>query len=191
MHRTILLCSTLFIFTIASAQQIIQSVPVGWRGNSLELHTVHDESGKQHASFLVSDDSIRIFLLNAEDSLIKEFAVQRLNSEELRGGFISQNKIYFYCGYRFPHGSHNYVIDISDGSLSQNLEMTDEGKDKVIDRISAGDCFMIFSINKKTSEFIVSKWTGKDSAEIQPGILSATRISGTSLRDLLWIYQEY
>lgn len=166
MRRLLLLWLTLSAFSPIFSQQIIQSAPVGWRGNSLELHTVRDQAGLQHASFLVSDDSIRIFLLDGRDSLVKTFTVLRLNEEELRGGFIAQNKIYFFCGYRFPRGSHNYVLDTNDGTVSQNLETIEEGKDKVIDRISAGDCFMIFSINKKTSEFIISKWTHTDSAEV-------------------------
>jgi hypothetical protein len=166
MRRLLLLCITLSVFSPLFCQQIIQSAPVGWRGSSLELHTLHDLSGNQHASFLVNDDSIRIFLLDARDSLVKTFTVLRLNEEEFRGGFISGNKIFYFCGYRFPRGSHNYVLDTNDGTVSQNLEVIEEGKDKVIDRISAGDCFMIFSINKKTSEFIVSKWTSIDSEEV-------------------------
>src|ERR1700680_2871092 len=164
--RFTLLCLAVSFFGTISGQEIIHQEPVGWRGGGIELHTVADKSGKLHVTFLVNDDSIRIFLLNQADSIEKEFNIARMHGEEVRGGFIDQRKIYLFCGYKSPRGLHNYVFNIDDGGFTQNLVISNGGKENVIDRISAGDCFMVFSIDKKTSEFIISKWSSPDSAEI-------------------------
>ena len=166
MLRLALICLAFSLFKQLSAQEIIKQEPVGWKGSGIELHTIRDKSGKQRASCLVNDDSIRIFLLNQNDVIEKEFYIARMNGEEVRGGFIDKGKIYLFCGYKFPRGLHNYTIQIEEGKVTQNLVVSESRKDQVIDRISAGDCFLVFSVNKKPFEFIISKWTNTDSAEI-------------------------
>jgi hypothetical protein len=163
MLRQNLLLAAFFICGTLSAQEVIHEEPIGWRGGSIELHTIRDKSGNQQASILVNDDSIRVFLLNRqEDSIISEFDMSRVNQEKLRGGFIDQGKIYLFCSYKFPHGLHNYVINTRDGMIGQNLVIDEGSKEKVIDWISAGDHFLFFTINKKTSQFIIHNWRNQE-----------------------------
>lgn len=130
------------------------------------MHSFADRYGKHRCTVLVNHDSIRIFLVDQADSLEKEFNLARHDDEEVRGGFINGDKIYIFCGNKVPHGLHNYVINMDDRKFTQNLVVSNGGKGVLIDRINAGDCYLVFSIYKKTSEFIISKWSGPDSAEI-------------------------
>ena len=166
MLRFTLLCLAVSFFGTISGQEIIHQEQVGWRGGDVEMHTIADKSGKLHCTILVNDDSIRLFLLNQADGIEKEFNIARMHGEEVRGGFINQRKIYLFCGYKVPPGLHNYVFNIDDGGFTQNLVISNGGKGNVIDRINAGDCYLVLSIAKKTSEFIISKWSSPDSAEI-------------------------
>jgi hypothetical protein len=166
MLRLTLICFAVSFFEALSGQEIINKEPIGWKDKDIELHTIRDQSGQQRATFLVSEDSIRIFLLDQQDNIEKEFRIARINGEEIRGGFIEQAKIYLFCGYKFPRGLHNYVINIPDGSITQNLVISQGGKEEVIDRMSAGNCFLVFSINRRPSEFVISKWSSPDSADM-------------------------
>jgi hypothetical protein len=166
MLRIVLLCVAMSFFGTISGQQIIHQEYIGWRGGSVEMNTFADKSGKLHCIVLANGDSMRIFLLNQADSLEKVFNIERKHEEEVRGGFIKDQKIFLFCGYKFPRGLHNYVINIGDGSLTQNLVVSKGGKGDVIERINAGDSYMVFSIDKKTSEFFISKWSSPDSADI-------------------------
>ena len=165
MHRILLIGLAVFLSTALSGQSVFQEEKVGWKGNNIELHTVHDKTGKQHALFLVSDDSIRVILTGSQDNIIREFSISRMNEEKVLGAFINQQKIFLFCAYRQPHGFHNYVLDIGNGTISQALVADDPGKEKMIDRLSAGDHFLYFVINRKTSEFIIYDWHNQEDAD--------------------------
>jgi hypothetical protein len=166
MLRYLLVCLTVSFFGTVSGQEIIHREHIGWSGGDVEMHTFSDKPGYLRCTVLANDDSIRLFLSDPSDYLGKEFNISRAQGEEILGGFIDQHKIYLFCGYKNPRGFHNYVFNIDDGTFTQNLVISEGKKGNVIDRISAGDCFMVFSINKKTSEFTISRWSIPDSADI-------------------------
>jgi hypothetical protein len=62
MQRLLLTGLAGFLFSTLSAQEVIYSEVIGWKGNDIELHTIPDKLGQQHAMFLVREDSIRDFL---------------------------------------------------------------------------------------------------------------------------------
>ena len=150
----------------SSAQEIIVEKSIGWKGNAVQLNTIRNTEGNLHATILSNNDSFRIFLMGNQDTIEKEISLKRQNKEEIRGGFIAQRKIYIFCGNILPRGLHNYIIDMDGGMISQHFVPSKISNDEVIDRASAGNCYMVFSLDKKTSEFIVSKWKNPDSAHV-------------------------
>ncbi len=183
MFRCVLLCMSISFFGTVSAQ-IIHQEYIGWRGGSVEMNTFADKSGKLHCIVLANGDSIRIFLLNQADTLEKVFNVERKHGEEVRGGFIKDQKIFLFCGYKLPRGLHNYVINIIDGSFTQNLVVSKGSKGVVVERINAGDCYMVVSADISTSEIFISKWSNPDSADITGYIIDDKDIWKETLVDV-------
>jgi hypothetical protein len=169
MLRFQLVCLVMTFFGILSAQKIIHEVPVGWNGSGIELNTIQDKYGSRHATFLLNDDSIRVYFLNQHDSIENVFNISRIYGEKIRGGFIDLHKIYLFCIYKIPHLPrivlHNYVFNLDDGKISQKSIESAPSKTLSIDRISAGDHFLNFSVDKKKSEFIFYDWRNQDSSE--------------------------
>jgi hypothetical protein len=67
MYRLLLTGLTVFSFSTLSAQKVIHSEMIGWKGNDIELHTIPDKLREQHAMFLVNEDSIRGFLVDHKE----------------------------------------------------------------------------------------------------------------------------
>jgi hypothetical protein len=162
MLRFLLTSFIIFYFGTLSAQEIIHEEQIGWRGSDISLSTIPDKTGSTHCMVLVNDDSIRCFQLDQSEKIVGEFHLPRLNREKVLGGFIRDGKIYLFLDYRYPPALHNYVLDPGTGSISQNLVAFDLKKEKVVDRLNAGDHFLYFTINKKTSEFIIYDWHNQE-----------------------------
>ena len=158
MLRFLLTFLVIFYFGTLSAQEIIHEEQIGWRGSDISLSTIPDGNGNSRCLILVNDDSIRCFQLDQSEKIIGEFHLPRLNREKVLGGFIRDDKIYLFLDYRYPPSLHNYVLDRRTGSITQSLVSFELKKEKVVDRLNAGDHFLYFTINKKTSEFIIYDW---------------------------------
>jgi hypothetical protein len=162
MPRFLLTALVVLYFGTLSAQEIIHEEQIGWRGSDISLSTIPDKNGNSHCLVLVNDDSIRCLQLDQSEKIIGEFHLPRLNREKVLGGFIKEGKIYLFLDYRYPPSLHNYVLDPATGSITQNLVAFELKKEKVVDRLNAGDHFLYFTINKKTSEFIIYDWHSQE-----------------------------
>jgi hypothetical protein len=154
----------LFLFStfFLSAQQKVLELPIGWRGSGVELHTISDKAKQQSCTFIANGDSIRAFLLNNKMQLVQQFQVPRLYEvEHILGGFIKENKIYLFVENTRLDQLHNWVLDVASGTCIESKFPFDLKKEKIIDRISCGDHFLYFTINKETSEFIIYDFTSE------------------------------
>ena len=158
MFRTLLFLILLSAFYPSIGQTKKWEESIGWSGNDLELHSLSDKAGQTHCFFLVNEDSIRGLVVDGQQVIIRQFQLGHLNREKLLGGYIKEGKVYVFLEHRFPASLHNYTIDIATGNLSENFVQTNFEHEKVIGRFNAGDHFLYFTLNKKTSDFIVYAW---------------------------------
>ena len=147
-----------FIFGQLSAQKIYHQENIGWKAKNMELLAIHDSANNQHVVFLVNGDSIRVYLLNRNDAVVRVFSFSRSDGEKVLGGFIDQRKIYLFSENGKPGMFLNYILNTEDGSVTQHFIGSELKNETVINHINSGNHFLYFTINKKTSEFSVYNW---------------------------------
>ena len=153
--RIFLLCTALLIADQLCSQQIKYENTIGWRGNRIELHTISDRTKQQACMFVANTDSIRAFLLNEKAEVVQQHNFVRHAGEEVLGGFVKENKIYFFVNNIKTDELHNRVFNMQTGDVSEHLVPFDLKKEKIIERISCGNHFLFFTVSKKTSELII------------------------------------
>jgi len=144
-----LLCISLSLFS----QNDLEPLLIGWRGKDVELHSVSDKDKKQHCLFLVGTDSIKGLLLDNSGAVAHTYTVARVGKEKLLGGFISGGRIYIYMYNSSDEVMHAMVFD--GDTDKENVIPLPMKKEKVLDKISGGDHFMYFTVNKKSSDLII------------------------------------
>lgn len=144
---------------MATAQQRHFEEHMGWRGNRIELHTISDKSKTQSCTFAVNSDSIRAFIFNSRVRLIRQFDLVRNSNEKVLGGFIKDSIVYLFTKPGKDE-LHSYVLEIATGKIRDYYIAFDLKKEKAVENISAGDRFLYFTSNKKTSEFSIYNFTG-------------------------------
>lgn len=159
----------LFLFLAAvslSAQLFAQEVKyenaMSWRGNSIELHAISDRPKHQTCLFLANNDSIKAFLMNEKAAVVLQHAFTRQPGEDLIGGFMRDEKIYFFVNNIRSDQLHNRVFNTKTGEVGEFLVPFDLKKERIIERISCGDHFLYFTVNKKTSELIIYDFYSED-----------------------------
>jgi len=125
----------------------------GWRGKNVELHTISDKENTQHCLFLVGADSIKGFLLNNSGAIVHTYTISRVGSEKLMGGFIKDGKIYVYLHNSSDEVFHALVFE--GDTDKENVIPFPLKKEKQLDKISCGDHFIYFTVNKKSSDLII------------------------------------
>jgi hypothetical protein len=135
---------------------------IGWRGNQVELHTVTDKAKKQSCTFVASYDSIRAFVTGDQLQLIKHFGIVRLPNEKILGGFFHEDRVFMFTETNGYDELHRWEFDLATGNATQKFIPFDLKKEKVVDRISGGDHFLYFTVDKKTSEFIIYDFNNAD-----------------------------
>lgn len=154
---------TLFSFFVltATAQQKHYELELGWKSNKLELHTISDKNKQQSCTFIVGTDSIRALVFNNQVQAIQQFSIKHLFEQQLLGGFIRDAKIYLFTREGKKEELHNWVMDIITGATKENILPFDINKEKLVDRISGGDRFLVITSNKKTAELIIYNFTSE------------------------------
>jgi hypothetical protein len=165
MPRMKVIVIVVFIFGKLSAQEIFHEEKIGWKDKNLQLHSFHDISRSKYAIFLENNDSIRVFLLRNPNALIRTFSFLRSDGEKILGGYIDQNKIYLFSVNESPGKFFSYILNGDDGSITQNFFGNEFNDEKGIERINAGDQFLYFTNNKKTSEFTIYKWHNQNNID--------------------------
>jgi hypothetical protein len=117
------------------------------------LHTISDKEKKQNCLFLVSSDSIKGLLLDANGAVSRTYTIDRLRKERLLGGFIKEGKVFVYL-YNNAYGAFHVMV-IGNNTFRDTTLPFDLKKEKEVDRLSCGDHFMYFTVNRKSSELII------------------------------------
>lgn len=144
-----LLCYSLFVFS----QNDLEPLLIGWRGKDVELHSVSDKENKQHCLFLIGSDSIKGLLLDNSGAVSHTYTVPRVGKEKMQGGFIRGGRICIYMYNSSDEVMHALVFD--GDSARENVIPLPMKKEKELDKISCGDHFIYFTINKKSSELVI------------------------------------
>lgn len=149
----------LFILSMArplSAQNKIYEETIGWRGKNIELHTISGRNKQENCVFLLNFDSVRLFYLDNTATVIRQFGVRRKLGEKLLGGFIKEGKIYIFL--HVDHGEphmHGWTFDIAAGTAEDYYIPFAMEHEKMAERISGGDHFLCFAVNKKAAQFVL------------------------------------
>jgi hypothetical protein len=160
MRVFLLLCLFSFFLKSLSAQNPVDSFHVGWSGSKIQMRTVRDQSGDWHATILLGTDSMKILILNRDFKIVRVFTMPR-KDENLVSGFILNGKIFLFCNQENPHGSHNYTVDLTTGNVNQLLIVAERRKEKMICRMSSGDCALWLGIDQENSNFVIYNWRGQ------------------------------
>ena len=144
-----------FYFTIrAQDKKSVQSI--GWRAGSVELHTI---SNKQQAcSFVVGKDSVKAFLIDKTAGAIELFTVKKRMEELFLGAFIKNGNVYLFMNNGKQPGLHSWRFTLNDKNLTEHVIPFAIKNEKIINRLSGDNHFFYFTVNKKTSEFIIYKF---------------------------------
>ena len=134
---------------------------VGWYGNHIELHTISDKAKQQSCSFIVNDDSIRALVLNNQARVLQQFTLPIISGEKVLGGFFKNGQVYLFTEKRKNDELHIWMLDIATGKTAEKKQDFDLKKEETVDRISCGDRFLYFTVDKKMSEFIIYNFTNE------------------------------
>jgi hypothetical protein len=146
----------------AVAQQKHYEFNLGWKSNKLELHTISDKNKQQSCTFIAGPDSIRALVFNNQVQVIQQFNLEHKNYQQLLGGFVRNAKVYLFTQEWLKENElHNWVLDIATGTTKENILPFDLNKEKLVDRISGGDRFLVITRNKKTAELIIYNFTSE------------------------------
>ena len=157
---------TLFLWTVLfsavigvshlSAQVKFFEESIGWRGKSIELHTISDAGKQQNCLFLCNSDSIRAFVLDHGRNIIQHFYFNRLPDEQFLGGFIKDGKVQVFLQSTGNNSDlHVWVLDVVAGTGDDYVVPFGMRHERTVDEISAGDHFLFFTVNRKASQFAI------------------------------------
>jgi len=139
-----------------SAQDKFFEEPIGWRGKSIELHTISDHDKQRSCLFLCNDDSIRVFLLDTKEAVVQHWYLNRLKEEQFLGGFIKGGKVYaFLQASAGISDLHVWTLDIADGIGDDYTVPFAMRHERAVEEVSAGDHFLFMTANKKASQFAI------------------------------------
>ena len=129
---------------------------IGWRGKSIELHTIADRDKQQNCLFLCNNDSIRAFVLDGKRNVVQHFYFNRLQDEQFLGGFIKDGKVQvFLQGSGAISDLHVWVLDIAGGTGDDYIVPFAMRHERAVEEFSCGDHFLFFSVNRKASQFAI------------------------------------
>jgi hypothetical protein len=138
------------------AQNKFFEEPIGWRGKSIELHTITDRDKEQSCLFLCNDDSIRVFLMDNKQAIIQHFYLNRVKDEQFLGGFIKGGKVYaFLQNSAGISDLHVWTLDVAGGIGDDYTVPFAMHHERAVEQISAGDHFLFMTANKKASQFAI------------------------------------
>ncbi|GGA95007.1 hypothetical protein [Puia dinghuensis] len=158
MSKSILSLLPLLLALSVCAQEKFYEEPIGWRGKSIELHTISDREKLNSCLFLCNGDSVRAFVLDSKQAVIQHFYFNRLQSEQFLGGFMKGGKVYAFLQPTGPNTNpilHVWVLDIVKGTHSDFVVLFDMRHESAVEEISCGDRFLYFAVNKKESQFTI------------------------------------
>jgi len=139
-----------------SAQQKFFEEPIGWHGKNIELHTISDRGNLQHCLFLMNSDSVRVFLMDNNQTVVQRFYIPRTGGEDFMGGFIRDKKIYaFFQGGSGGSDLHGWTLDIVGGTSGDFNFPFAMKHERAVEQINCGDHFLFFSVNRKASQFTI------------------------------------
>jgi hypothetical protein len=129
---------------------------IGWRGNGIELHSITDKAKQRSCTFVVGSDSIRALIADNQLLVVQQFSIPRLPNEQVLGGFFKEDRIYLFTeGGGMGDNMHRWEMNIATGQAMEIFIPLDLKKERVVDRISGGDHFLYFTVDKQTAEFII------------------------------------
>ena len=144
-----------FCYTAFSQEKFFEE-PIGWHGKSIEVHTISDRDKLKTSIFLCKDDSVRVFVLDNNQTVIQHFFINRQTDEQFLGGFIKDNKVYaFFQTSGANSDLHVWTLTIADGLGDDYIVPFSMHHEKAVDQISCGDHFLYFTANKRASEFAI------------------------------------
>ena len=141
-------------FTAKAQEKTVQHI--GWKGNRIELHTINNK--QQSCTVLLGKDSLKVFLINDNAKVIELFTIQRIPNENFSGGFIKNSNIYLYLDNPKKDNLHSLLYNIDSKILSENLVPFVLKSGKIINKLSSNNYFFYFTLNTKTSEFVIYRF---------------------------------
>ena len=151
-----LLLLSLSLATAMHAQEKIFEEPIGWEGKNIELHTISDHDKQEECLFLCKEDSIRAFVLDSRQAVIRQFYFRRLKEERFLGGFIKGGKVYVFLQHRSgSQDLHVWVLSIDEGVGRDHTVPFAMRHERAVEQISCGDHFLYFAVNKRQSAFSI------------------------------------
>ncbi|HXB92994.1 MAG TPA: hypothetical protein VNU72_11920 [Puia sp.] len=154
--KILLVLLTLTLVLSVRAQQKFYEEPIGWRGKSIELHTISDGAKVLNCLFLCNDDSIRVFVVDNKETVVQHFYINRLKEEQFLGGFIKEGKVYaFLQASAGISDLHVWILDIGQGIGDDYTVPFAMRHERAVEQISCGDHFLYFAVNKKASQFAI------------------------------------
>jgi hypothetical protein len=151
----IILCSLCYC---VQAQQNKAMEHIGWRGN-IQLHTVCNKH--QSCTFILNRDSAKAFLLSGNEKIVELFTVPKHIDEHFLGSFIKNEHIYLFMDNGKIPGIRCWLYSIADKTITENIVPFAINDEKIINRLSSDNYFFYFTINKKTSQFVIYKFNSE------------------------------
>jgi hypothetical protein len=132
---------------------------IGWKSSYIELHTL--SNNKRTCTFILGKDSVKAFLVNNKAVAAELFTIPRAFEEKFLGGFIKGGNIYLFMDNALKPGLHSWCYNIDSKVIIENVVPFELKNEKIINRISSNNHFFYFTLNKKTSEFIIYKFNNE------------------------------
>ncbi len=157
--RTISLSFFLCInyFILQAQEKNVQYI--GWKSSYIELHTIGNK--QQTCTFILGKDSVKAFLVKSNAIAIELFTIPHAFEEKFLGGFIKDGTIYLFMDNALKPGLHSWCYNIENKVITENVVPFELKNEKIINRISSANHFFYFTLNKKTSEFVIYKFNNE------------------------------
>ncbi|AEV98340.1 hypothetical protein A4D02_22690 [Niastella koreensis] len=134
---------------------------IGWRGNSIEVHTVSDKAKQQCGILVANKDNIRVSWVNSHLQIVKQFTIARGYEELLLGGFIKEGKMYVYNQYPEVGEVHAWQLDSATGKVAEDRVVFKNADENTVSAVNCGEHFVYLTIKSNNAELIAHDFTNE------------------------------
>ncbi|HYE55355.1 MAG TPA: hypothetical protein VD996_10940, partial [Chitinophagaceae bacterium] len=145
----------ILLYVNLSAQQKTAEYTIGWPAEKTELHSISDKNKQRTCSILLNADSMKGFLTESNAETKEFFHLPRKPKALLLGGFFTEKDFYLFLTNGADSNLQCMVIDIHTAAVKTHLIPFSLSREKIADRISAGDHFILYTTNSKTAELAI------------------------------------
>jgi len=136
---------------------------IGWSGHFVSLQTFQNKTTA--CIVVLRADSVKVFLMEGDGQYEEIFTVERSLGENYLGGFIKNGGVCLFMDNGSNPGIRCWVYNRTERKVTATQIPFAIKNSKLINRLSSDNYFFYFTYNKKSSEFVIYKFSSANQCD--------------------------